>query len=77
MAIDWISVAVPGHERFQVWLNGKPLETLNCIEAKAGERGFVVQLLYSLDNKPLLDEEGNPRTRVLFGRVELRELPRR
>ena len=76
--IDWISAAVPGHERFEVYLDGKKM--LDIVEAKAskeGNPGFVIQVIYDLDGKPVMDQEkGTCKTRILVGRVVLRELPK-
>jgi hypothetical protein len=72
--LERLSVLVPGYERFRVFLNGK--QVFDCLEAKAGERGFVIQQLRGLDDKPLLDAEtGRPRTKYSFGRVLIQEIP--
>ena len=68
---------IPGHWRFQVILNGEELQGMRVMEAKRGERGYVVEFLYGLDGQVLMEDDGSkPRTRVRFGKVEFREIPR-
>jgi len=76
-----ITVASTGHTRFQVWLNDVLVDSLDVIEAKEsgqGQRnGFVIRMVYALDGRTAArDEDGKPRTRVEFGKVELKEIPR-
>lgn len=75
--VTWISVKVPGHERFQVWFKGVQVQTLDVLEAKEnGDHGFIVHQVFGLEGEPIINDDGSLRTRVEFGRVEIREIPK-
>lgn len=73
MSIGWLTSLHPHRERFRVYLNGEPMTF--CIEAQAGEPGFVVMHVIGLDGKPVLDTDGRAKTDKRVGRVEIREIP--
>lgn len=73
--ISWISIKVPGYERFRVFLNGLPV--YYCVEAKAGDpHGYVIRHVVGLDGKPVLDEDGQIKRTTDFGKVRIEEIPR-